>query len=352
MGFGGPAIGVGAIGLPVAMIATMLSFVVGVAASDCPDPSAAAGVVVDISTIPAGPIGDMGWRGEQLENAAKVMNAGQSLGASVRDQTIAVMTAMGESSLKVIGYGDASGPDSRGLFQQRSGWGELSCRMDATCSAELFFRVLLTVEDRASMSPTLVAHTVQVNADPNHYAKYWTDAQAIVAALAPGAAPGECAVSAPGNWPAAIKLATDAVGVYPYSWGGGDLDGPSYGFDDGASIKGFDCSSFVRWVVYQTWHKELPRTAHDQAIALQGRGVVTVSSDLSLLRPGDLVFFSYGSNPSSIYHVALVTKAATAKESAWIVEEPGRGRYVQHNLISQRMPSDVWGFARFDPATL
>lgn len=352
MGFGGAAAAVGAIGLPVALVGSFLSFVVVIAGGECPDVSVAPGVVVDVATVPAGPIGEMGWSGEQLVNAASVMNAGQALGASVRDQTIAVMTAMGESSLRVLNSGDAAGPDSRGLFQQRTGWGTLECRMDATCSSELFFRALLTVSDRASLAPTLVAHEVQRNADPNHYAKFWTDAQAVVAGLAPAAAPGECVVGAPGNWSAAIELGISSVGVYPYSWGGGDLNGPSYGIDDGASIKGFDCSSFVRWLVYQTWHKELPRTAHDQAATLQGRGFVTVSSDITRLQPGDLVFFSTSADVRTVYHVALVTKAPTAKQSAWIVEEPGRGRFVQHNLLSQRMPTDVWGFARFDPAAL
>ena len=39
---------------------------------------------------------------------------------SLRDQAIGVMTAMGEYSLQVLEYGDAAGPDSRGLFQQRA----------------------------------------------------------------------------------------------------------------------------------------------------------------------------------------------------------------------------------------
>ena len=43
---------------------------------------------------------------EQRDNAAIIVSAGRDLGLSARDQTIAVMTAMGESSLRNLDYGD------------------------------------------------------------------------------------------------------------------------------------------------------------------------------------------------------------------------------------------------------
>lgn len=124
-----------------------------------------------------------GWDREQLTNAAIILQAGADLGLSDRDRTIAVMTAMGESSLIVVDFGDDAGPDSRGLFQQRTGWGPYEVRMDAYGSAVLFYRALAGVDAREGMAPTIVAHTVQVNQDPNHYASYWDDAVAVVAAL-------------------------------------------------------------------------------------------------------------------------------------------------------------------------
>src|SRR5690554_6082556 len=72
-----------------------------------------------------------GWSGEQLEHAAIVMRAGRDLGMAERDVRVAVMTAMGESSLRVLDRGDRAGPDSRGLFQQRDPWGPYEVRMDA-----------------------------------------------------------------------------------------------------------------------------------------------------------------------------------------------------------------------------
>lgn len=126
-------------------------------------------------------VGD--WRGAQLEHAAIIMRAGRDLGLSERDVRLAVMTAMGESSLRVLDRGDEAGPDSRGLFQQRDGWGPYEVRMDAYGSAVLFYRALARVEGRDAMAPTRVAHAVQINRDPDHYARWWDDAGEVVAAI-------------------------------------------------------------------------------------------------------------------------------------------------------------------------
>jgi hypothetical protein len=133
-----------------------------------------------------------GYSGVQLDNARAVIAAGQRMGLSLRDQTIGVMTAMGESSLKVLDHGDKAGPDSRGLFQQRDNgaWGTLAQRMDPTASATSFFTALARVSGRDGMTPTQVAHTVQRNADPNHYTKYWDKAVAVVSSLT-GATAGQ-----------------------------------------------------------------------------------------------------------------------------------------------------------------
>lgn len=123
---------------------------------------------------------------EQYSNAEAIVAAGRAMGLSLRDRAIGVMTAMGESSLRVVDHGDKAGPDSRGLFQQRDNgaWGTLADRMDPTRSAQSFFRALSGVAGRDGMAPTMVAHKVQRNADPNHYAKYWDDAVAITARIA------------------------------------------------------------------------------------------------------------------------------------------------------------------------
>lgn len=140
-------------------------------------------VAVGQITVPAGPVA--GYCQDRLINAAHIMNAARSLGIGSHTQTVGVMTAMGESGLRVLSHGDSAGPDSRGLFQQRDNgaWGTLADRMDPVISATSFFNRLTSLDGWQTMAPTEAAHAVQGNSDPNHYAAYWSGAQAIVAEL-------------------------------------------------------------------------------------------------------------------------------------------------------------------------
>ena len=97
-----------------------------------------------------------GYGHEQLGNAAAVVTAGGTLGVPVRGQVIAVMTAMGESGLQVLDRGDAVGPDSRGLFQQRDNgaWGSYTDRMDPVISSTNFYNALLQVEGWETLPPS------------------------------------------------------------------------------------------------------------------------------------------------------------------------------------------------------
>ena len=135
-----------------------------------------------------------GYRFEQLTNACTILGAGRDLGFDTRDQTIAVMTAMGESSLRNIDYGDwetsgVTNPDgsrttSIGLFQQQDSWASREARLDPYTAATVFYRAMAErVPDRAAVEPTLVAHRTQINADPYHYARYWDRAVRVVAAV-------------------------------------------------------------------------------------------------------------------------------------------------------------------------
>ncbi len=169
--------------IPGLLLAVLLGVIfTSDATSQACNPTGAA-LIVDPASVPDGPIA--GYNREQLVNAAHVMLSAQRLGLTLRDQQIGVMTAMGESSLHVLDYGDAVGPDSRGLFQQRDNgaWGSYSDRMDPFISATSFFKVEMTIAGRESMEPTLVAHAVQRNADPYHYERYWTSAVTVVEAL-------------------------------------------------------------------------------------------------------------------------------------------------------------------------
>lgn len=145
-----------------------------------------------------------GYFGEQLLNAAAIMNAATNLGLTSQAQVIGVMTAMGESSLRNLDYGDTAGPDSRGLFQQRDTWGTEQDRMDPTTAATLFFTRLETITGWQTMAPTIAAHEVQRNADPDHYTPYFATAAAVVDGLTNRAGGDACGSHQPGDdypWP-------------------------------------------------------------------------------------------------------------------------------------------------------
>ena len=172
-------------GIPAAALTLVLSVVLmggDSAAAEC-NPTGGP-LDLDPAAITETRVGD--YDHEQLVNAAYILAAGHDLGLGVRDQTIGVMTALGESALRVLDYGDAAGPDSRGLFQQRDNgaWGSLTDRMDPYISATNFFLAIQQVDGRDGLEPTIVAHRAQRNADPYHYAPYWDDAVAIVESLA------------------------------------------------------------------------------------------------------------------------------------------------------------------------
>ncbi len=126
-----------------------------------------------------------GYGSDQLANAKSIVSAGESLGAPRDAQIIAVMTAMGESGLRVLDHGDSAGPDSRGLFQQRDNgaWGTYEDRMNPTVSADNFYRDLLDTPGWESMEPTIAAHTVQGNSDSGHYERWYPAAVEVVDAL-------------------------------------------------------------------------------------------------------------------------------------------------------------------------
>lgn len=104
-----------------------------------------------------------------------------------------------------------------------------------------------------------------------------------------------------------IEAALSQRGV-PYSWGGGNANGPSAGFccspsgRSGASIKGFDCSGLTLYA-YAKAGIRLPRTAAAQAGVGQR---IPASLGTSPLKPGDLVFYAYApGRDSTIYHVGI-----------------------------------------------
>ena len=170
-----------------------------------------------------------GYSGEQLTNAQAIIAAARAMNLGGNAQVIGVMTAMDESSLRNIDYGDweTSGwtnPDgsrttSIGLFQQQDGWGSRADRLNPQKAATMFFQALIQVPGWDTLPPIIAAHRTQINADANDYQPYLEPATQVVSALTglplssqPGS--GTCKIGPGGNnYPA-------AAGTEPGPWGG------------------------------------------------------------------------------------------------------------------------------------
>lgn len=137
-----------------------------------------AGQIDGINSGPAGVYGGVKLNQEQMNNARIIAEVGMQKGASKRDVQIAIATAMQESQLKNINYGDR---DSLGLFQQRPscGWGSREQIMNPRYAAGKFFDALLKDKNRNGKSLTRAAQDVQRSAFPNAYAKWESMAASV-----------------------------------------------------------------------------------------------------------------------------------------------------------------------------
>jgi surface antigen len=158
-----------------------------------------------------------GYSGDQLVNAATIMNAATSLGLTAQAQTIGMMTAMAESGLKNLDHGSAVKPDALGLFQEPASWGTASERSDPNSASILFFTRLQTVTGWGTITPTAAAHAVQQNADPGLYTPYFAPAAAVLDGLTNVAGAGACGAHQVGDdypWPNQ-KTITQGGGLSP-----------------------------------------------------------------------------------------------------------------------------------------
>ncbi|WP_326699661.1 hypothetical protein OG909_21630 [Streptomyces sp. NBC_01754] len=152
--------------------------------------------------------GSYGLSPEMAANAATISAVGTTRGLPERAVTIALATALQESSLRNIDHGDR---DSLGLFQQRpsQGWGTPEQIMDPVYSAGEFYKHLAEVPGYSRLPLTEAAQRVQKSAFPQAYAKHEPDAALLAAALT-GRAPASLTCSLP---PASGDLPGDAAEV-------------------------------------------------------------------------------------------------------------------------------------------
>ncbi|WP_407318618.1 hypothetical protein UQW22_18210 [Isoptericola halotolerans] len=124
----------------------------------------------------------------QAQNTALVVGTSIQRDLPARAGTIGVATALQESSLVNIDYGDR---DSLGLFQQRpsQGWGSPAEIMDPVYSTNTFYAGLEDVEGWEQLEVTVAAQAVQRSAFPDAYAQHETLARAWTSSLT-GHSPG------------------------------------------------------------------------------------------------------------------------------------------------------------------
>lgn len=317
---------------PLLLAVPILAIGAGSASASCPtggtqavDTSAVAAQVKAI--LDGGSKGTVSVPGlddpaEQVSSAKTIQATGVAMGIPARGQIVALATALQESGLRNLTYGDR---DSLGLFQQRpsQGWGTTNEILDPVHASTMFYEALEKVSGWQSLSVTQVAQAVQKSGFPEAYAKWEPLATALQQAIEPllskadGTSPspspsgsggsgspppstaGGCTADGggtgfgtipPGAVPAGYKIPADAppkiqtairwaLGQLdtPYQWGGSCTD--SHGPDPMGRC---DCSSLMQQS-YKAAGVTLARTTYTQV--KEGKAV-----SVDALQPGDLVF--------------------------------------------------------------
>ncbi|MCM0640189.1 hypothetical protein [Cellulomonas wangsupingiae] len=134
---------------------------------------------------------------DQAQHAALAAAVATRRGLPARAVTIGIATALQESRLENIDYGDR---DSVGLYQQRpsQGWGTVEQIMDPVYSTTKFFEGLEKVPGYQDMAVTEAAQAVQRSGFPDAYAQHEVRARAWASALT-------------GHSPAALRCTLDPV---------------------------------------------------------------------------------------------------------------------------------------------
>ncbi|WP_031008865.1 C40 family peptidase [Streptomyces sp. NRRL F-5727] len=285
---------------------------------------------------------------EQIPHARTIVATGIDLGVPERGQVVALATAIQESRLRNLSYGDR---DSLGLFQQRpsQGWGTPAQIRDPAYASKKFYEGLLKVSGWQQMTITQAAQAVQRSGFPDAYAQWEPLARALQQALVTALhAPDGSAGGTPAQQPAdscepqtggaatgpipegtvpkgytipadadpraktALDWAMHQLGT-PYQWGGSCTD--AHGQDP---LKRCDCSSLT-----QQSYKEagIALTRVSQTQAHEGRAV-----SLTQLRPGDLLF-SRGTKAAP-EHVGLYAGHGL------VIEAPRTGRNVRFSTLA------------------
>ncbi|MCG6497103.1 C40 family peptidase [Kitasatospora sp. A2-31] len=329
--------------------------------------------ILDGSTGQVGPIAGLDNPAVQIPFAKTIVATGMSMNVSARGQVIALATALQESNLRNLSYGDR---DSLGLFQQRpsQGWGTAEQIQDPVYASTRFYKALLEVPGWEQLPLTVAAQKVQRSGFPDAYAKWEPLSTALQQAISqvlsgsstPGPAPSPGTTPSPSpsapatpsgcgtggddgtNWgvippgvlPAGYQIPTDvppavqsaikfALGQLgtPYQWGGTCTD--AHGQDPMGRC---DCSSLTQQA-YKAGGITIERRTYEQV-----HNGTAVSVDA--IRPGDLLYTRPG--PDGPEHVGM------AIGQGLVVHAPKTGDVVKIATLASWKP-DIIAARRIAP---
>ncbi|WP_405668291.1 C40 family peptidase [Streptomyces sp. NBC_00055] len=317
---------------PLLLAVPVLAFGAGTASASCSTDGAQgvdiAAVATQVKAILGGGDKDsvsvpgLAEPADQVPNAKTIQSTGVAMNIPARGQVVALATALQESGLRNLTYGDR---DSLGLFQQRpsQGWGTANEILDPVHASTKFYEGLQKISGWHSLSVTQAAQAVQRSGFPEAYAKWEPLATALqksiepllqkagdgslnpspsgsagtsspssstaggcsadgdgtgFGTIPPGAVPAEYTIpaDAPREVQTAIRWALGQLDT-PYQWGGTCTD--SHGKNPMGRC---DCSSLMQQA-YKAAGVTLTRTTYTQV--KDGKAV-----SVDVLQPGDLLF--------------------------------------------------------------
>ena len=156
------------------------------------------------------------WAPDQASNAAAITAIAVKRGMPPRAATIAIATAMQESKVRNVRFGDR---DSLGLFQQRpsQGWGTAEQILNPEYATNKFYDALEKVKGYASMDIAQAAQKVQRSAAGEAYAQHEAQARVTASVLSGQTKAGiGCALKDPksaGDPQAVAALVTKDFGI-------------------------------------------------------------------------------------------------------------------------------------------
>ncbi|MEU1822014.1 MULTISPECIES: hypothetical protein [Streptomyces] len=249
---------------------------------------------------------------DQRSNATAILDEALKAGLGYRGAVVGVATALQESGMRNLNYGDAT---SIGLFQQQDWWGTREQRLDPHWTSWKFFSEMKKIcpgkfgSGYLTSTPlTQVAQAVQVSAFPNAYAKHEQSAAELIADLvnngADDDAPKRVSLARKSELPLKRNTVTQIPFDDEYSDGGDqhpDKGGPAFitGNSDYIATAAATIAGIAPGITIQTRFLEINSKGDvvkegpiEEALATTGNTYVTQTRAGGVCDPGNHVVWT------------------------------------------------------------